>query len=153
MIKLMIADDDAKVRSAINLLLDQDQACWRVIAEVSNVNDLFEKVQKEKPQLVLLDWELPEECCVEKQPPYFQLNDRIRHLRKLNPKMYIIVLSSKPQVKLDALDAGADNFVSKGDPPEVFLSALYSICSDPLSYFVKNRIHKTTRHHTFKISI
>jgi hypothetical protein len=45
--------------------------------------------------------------------------------------MYIIVLSSEPQVKADAFLAGANQFVSKGDPPEVFLDALYAICENP----------------------
>ncbi len=135
MIKLMIADDDAKVRSAINLLLDQDRACWQVIAEVCNVNELFLMVEQEKPQLLLLDWELPEERCGDKRPPYFCLKDRIHHLRDLNPEMYIIVLSSKPQVKSESIEAGANSFVSKGDPPEIFLNALYAICEKPSSYF------------------
>jgi DNA-binding NarL/FixJ family response regulator len=132
MIKLMIADDDAKVRSAINLLLDQDRACWQVVAEVRTVNELFLTVKKVKPKLLLLDWELPEECCGGIQPIYISMKDRINHLKKINPGMYIIVLSSKPQVKSEALIAGANSFVSKGDPPEVFVDALYSICEEPL---------------------
>ncbi|PKO04498.1 MAG: hypothetical protein CVU41_16725 [Chloroflexi bacterium HGW-Chloroflexi-3] len=136
MIKLMIADDDAKVRSAINLLLDQDRACWQVIAEVRNVNELFLMVEQENPQLLLLDWELPEECCGDKRPPYFCLKDRIHHLREINPNLYIIVLSSKPQVKSEAMEAGANSFVSKGDPPEIFLNALYTICEKPSEYLI-----------------
>lgn len=136
MIKLMIADDDAKVRSAINLLLDQDRACWQVIAEVCNVNELFLMVEQEKPQMLLLDWELPEDRCGNKRPPYFCLKDRIRHLLELNPEMYIIVLSSKPQVKSEALEAGANDFVSKGDPPEIFLNALYARCEKTSTNFI-----------------
>ena len=151
MIKLILADDDAKVRSAINLLLDQDQACWHVVAEVCSVNDLFLKVEEEKPQLLLLDWELPEECRGDKQPPFFVLEDRIKQLRKINPRMYIIVLSSEPQVKAQALESGANSFVSKGDPPEVFLTALYEICSDPASYFNKKPRKKSTQ--SYPISI
>jgi DNA-binding NarL/FixJ family response regulator len=132
----MIADDDAKVRSAINLLLDQDRACWQVIAEVCNVNELFLMVEQEKPQMLLLDWELPEDRCRNKRPPYFCLKDRIHHLLELNPEMYIIVLSSKPQVKSEALEAGANDFVSKGDPPEIFLNALYAICEKPSTNFI-----------------
>jgi DNA-binding NarL/FixJ family response regulator len=136
MIKLMIADDDAKVRSAINLLLDQDRVCWQVIAEVCNVNELFLMVEQEKPQMLLLDWELPEDRCGNKRPPYFCLKDRIHHLLELNSEMYIIVLSSKPQVKSEALEAGANDFVSKGDPPEIFLNALYAIYEKPPTNFI-----------------
>lgn len=134
MIKLMIADDDAKVRSAISLLLDQDRTCWQVVAEVCNINELFIMVEQKKPELLLLDWELPEDPCGDKQPPYYCLKDRIHHLRELNPEMYIIVLSSKPQVKSEALKSGANSFVSKGDPPENFLNALYAICEQPSAY-------------------
>ena len=148
MIKLMIADDDAKVRSAINLLLDQDRACWQVVAEVRNVSELFLMVEQEKPQLLLLDWELPEECCGDKRPPYFCLKDRIHHLRELNPDMYIIVLSSKPQVKTEALESGANSFVSKGDPPEIFLNALYAICEQP-SVNNAEQPNKGSVHHNF----
>ena len=127
----MIADDDFKVRSAINLLLDQDKSCWDVVAEVRNVEELFLEVEKEKPKLLLLDWELPEQCCEEKNPSCNCLQDRIKKLKINNPQMYIIVLSSEPLVKANALNAGADRFVSKGDPPEVFLKALYDICEEP----------------------
>lgn len=148
MIKIMIADDDAKVRSAINLLLDQDRACWQVIAEVRNGNELLLIVEQEKPQLLLLDWELPEERCGDKRPPYFCLKDRIHHLLELNPEMYIIVLSSKPQVKSEALEAGANDFVSKGDPPEIFLNALYAICEKPSTNFI-GQPKKKSEHHNF----
>lgn len=143
MIKLMIADDDAKVRSAINLLLDQDKACWQVVAEVRYIEELFNEVESKKPQLLLLDWELPEECCGDRKLPDEILNDRIASLRKLNREMYIIVLSSKPQVKTEALIAGANSFVSKGDPPEVFLKALYAICEQPKNYFVESKKQKS----------
>jgi len=135
MIKLIIADDDFKVRSAINLLLEQDKSCWQVIAEARSVKELFLKVRKEKPELLLLDWELPEENLGENAPPYYCLKKRIAYLKQLNPAMYIIVLSSEPQVKGDALQAGADQFVSKGDPPEFFLKALYEICEKPSAFF------------------
>ena len=131
MIKLMIADDDFKVRSAINLLLDQDKSCWDVVAEVRNVEELFIEVEKEKPKLLLLDWELPEQCCKEKDLSCNCLPERIKKLKLNNPNMYIIVLSSEPLVKTKALIAGANRFVSKGDPPEVFLEALYEICNEP----------------------
>ena len=142
MISLMIADDDAKVRSAINLLLDQDKACWQVIAEARYIEELFEKLEKEKPQLLLLDWELPEECCGDRKLPDEILNDRIASLRELNKEMYIIVLSSKPQVKKEALMAGANSFVSKGDPPEVFLKALYAVCEQPVNFFMGKKKKK-----------
>lgn len=142
MIKLIIADDDFKVRSAINLLLQQDKTCWHVSSEVKNVKELFSKVIEEKPQLLLLDWELPEENNENNSRTNYSLRDRIKYLKKINPGMYIIVLSSEPSVKVDAVTAGADRFVSKGDPPECFLQALYEICDDPIMRKLKKRINQ-----------
>lgn len=137
MIKLLIADDDAKVRSAINLLLEQDTECWQVIGEALTVKELFLMVEQELPELLLLDGELPEDSFGDQSPRFFRIKDMIRHLRELNPGMYIIVLSCKPQVRNEVLAAGADSFVSKGDPPEVFLSALYAFCGE--NYVVQNK--------------
>jgi DNA-binding NarL/FixJ family response regulator len=35
-----------------------------------------------------------------------------------------MIMSSRPEVRRDALEAGADVFMSKGDPPERLLMAL-----------------------------
>lgn len=128
MIRLIIADDDAKVRSAIELILAQDRACWEVISQVRDVSELLLAVEECAPNLLLLDWELPEKSINGEKPKYFDLADRVSILRRICPQMHIMVLSSKPSVKGEALNAGADSFVSKGDPPEVFLRALYALC-------------------------
>ena len=39
------------------------------------------------------------------------------------------------------MTAGADRFVSKGDPPECFLQALYEICDDPIMRKLKKSIN------------
>jgi len=128
MIQLIIADDDIKVRSAINLLLEQDRACWQVVSEVRDVDELFLAVEKNKPQLLLLDWELPNVCCSKMGTDNLVVWERVKRLRKINPLMYIIVLSSKPQSRAEAIFSGVDAFVAKTDPPEVFLHALNIVC-------------------------
>ena len=40
------------------------------------------------------------------------------------PQIAVIVLSGRPEASALALDAGADYFVSKADPPDSLLSAL-----------------------------
>jgi len=128
MIQLIIADDDVKVRSAINLLLDQDRTCWQVVSEVKDVDELYSAVEKNHPQLLLLDWELADSCCSKITPESSLLAERIKRLRKIDPFMYIIGLSSKPQSRGESLFCGVDAFVAKTDPPEVFLDALYAVC-------------------------
>jgi DNA-binding NarL/FixJ family response regulator len=124
MVRLVIADDDVKVRSAIGLILGQDQSCWQVISCVRDVQQLFETVREEKPDMVLLDWDL----SLGENNSEITLSDRVQQLKNLSPKTQILVLSCKPQNKQDALNAGADAFVSKVEPPEVFLDAMYGLC-------------------------
>jgi DNA-binding NarL/FixJ family response regulator len=128
MIRLIIADDDVKVRSAMNLLLDQDRACWQVVSEVRDLDELYIAVEKNRPQLLLLDWELPNACSPKYPSENGMSSQRVKRLRKINPLMYIMALSSKPQSKGEAFFCGVDAFVAKTDPPEVFLEALYAVC-------------------------
>jgi DNA-binding NarL/FixJ family response regulator len=39
----------------------------------------------------------------------------------------VIALSSRPELRQATLDAGADGFVSKGDPPEELLIAINEV--------------------------
>lgn len=120
MVRLVIADDDVKVRSALGLILEQDQACWQVIACVRDVPQLLKTVQIEKPDLILLDWEL--------SGGEGAISDPVRQLKRVSPYTQILVLSCKPHIKQDSINAGADAFVSKMEPPEVFLEAMYGLC-------------------------
>jgi DNA-binding NarL/FixJ family response regulator len=45
-------------------------------------------------------------------------------LREQCSDLRVIAFSSKPEVRRGALEAGADLFVSKGDPPEEVLAAV-----------------------------
>jgi DNA-binding NarL/FixJ family response regulator len=128
MIQLIIADDDVKVRSAINLLLDQDRSCWQVVSEVRDVDEMLSSIEKNKPQLLLLDWELPQACCTIPKIEARGLAERVKSLKSRNPFLYIIGLSSRPQARSEALLSGVDDFVAKTDPPEVFLKALELMC-------------------------
>ena len=109
---ILLADDQAKVRSALRLLLEQ-QPGVQVIGEALNAAELLD--QKTCPDLVLLDWELPG----------LAPDSALHALRALCPRLKIIALSGRPQARQAALDAGADAFVSKIDPPERLLAALY----------------------------
>ena len=112
--RVLLADDQPQVRSALRLLLEQDPE-MNVVGEAANAEELFVQVQATRPDLLLLDWELPG-----LQPT----NPLLPALRALCPRLSVIALSGRPEVYREALAAGADAFVSKGDPPERLLSAV-----------------------------
>jgi len=45
-------------------------------------------------------------------------------LRRVGPDLFVIALNGRTGAHRAALDAGADAFVSKGDPPERLLTAI-----------------------------
>lgn len=115
--RVLIADDQAKVRSALRLLLEQDSAV-KVVGEAAEAEELLIQARAACPDLVLLDWELPGLHAAHSWLPI---------LRALCPGLSVIALSGRPEARRVALAAGVNAFVSKGDPPER-LSAAVNDC-------------------------
>lgn len=111
--RILIADDQAKVRFALRILLER-QPGLEVIGEAANGQDLLAKTSTLRPDLVLLAWELPGNCpgCLPAR------------LHEAHPDLAVIALSGRPEAHGAALTAGVDAFVSKGDPPERLLAAI-----------------------------
>jgi DNA-binding NarL/FixJ family response regulator len=116
-VRVMLADDQVQVRSALGLLLGQE-AYLRVVAEAADGYELFQVAGTTHPDLLLLDWELPGSAP----------GGVVRALRTLFPRLKVIALSGKPEARRAALNAGVDAFVSKGDPPQRLLTVLRTIC-------------------------
>lgn len=108
----LLADDQAKVRSALRLLLNHAPDV-DVLGEAVDATGLLDWVRAACPDLVLLDWELPGFS------PGLMIT-----LRELCPALTVIALSGQPEARRAALSTGADAFVSKGDPPEQLMAAI-----------------------------
>ena len=123
--RVLLADDQSKVRSALRLVLEQ-QPGIHVLGEAVDTTGLLDWVTVTCPDLVLLDWELP---GLEADGPSTGSGQRLLStLRELCPCLAVIALSGRPEARRAALDAGADAFVSKGDPPERLLAAVNDCC-------------------------
>jgi DNA-binding NarL/FixJ family response regulator len=119
--RVLIADDQPQVRSALRLLLRQEPGV-AVVGEADDVEQALALVDEQRPDLVLLDWELPDLGVVGPAKP---AGERLLPvLRARCPRARVIALSGRPEARQAALDAGADVFVSKGDPPERLLEAV-----------------------------
>jgi DNA-binding NarL/FixJ family response regulator len=111
--RVIIADDQPDVRSALRLMLEEKPGI-SVISEVRNSHQLLMQVSSGCPDLVLLDWELPGT----------RSRDLLTALRSICPGISVIALSSRPQIRQLALNSGANKFICKSDPPELLLTAL-----------------------------
>ena len=113
LVHILLADNRSRVRSALRSLLEE-QSGRMVVSEVEDCQELLDQAETDCPDLVLIDWDLPGMATVELLPA----------LHKLCPGLHVIALSSRPEVKQDALAAGAQAFVSKAGPPEPLLAAI-----------------------------
>jgi DNA-binding NarL/FixJ family response regulator len=116
MMRVLLADDQVAVRSALRLLLEQE-ADFQVVGETADSTELLLAIEQKGPELVLLDWELP-------GLPPVQL---LRLLRYERPSLKIIAMSSRPEAERLVLDAGAQAFLSKSELPERVLSIIRSL--------------------------
>lgn len=112
---ILLADDEVRVRSALQMLLKEEPG-MKVVAEVAEAEALLTQIRATRPDLVLLDWGLPGLGAVGSLPV----------LRLICPNLTVIVISGRPEAGREALAAGADAFVSKVDPPEYLLAVLHT---------------------------
>ncbi len=112
-IRVLLADDQPSVRSALRLVLEQEPDV-DVVGEVAEGEQLLAQVGIARPDLLLLDWELPG----------LPAADLLAALRALCPGTRVVALSGRPEARGPALETGARAFVSKGDPPERLLAII-----------------------------
>lgn len=118
MITLMIADDHAIVRSGLKQII-ATTIDIEVVAEATRGEDIFEQLQKEAVDLLLLDMSMPGLAGLE----------LIGRLQVTNPQLPILVLSmhNEGQIVARALRAGAGGYVTKDSEPEVLLAAIRKV--------------------------
>src|SRR3990172_2275896 len=114
---VVLADDQAEVRSALRLILE-DQQGLHVSSEACRADELLRAVEDVRDGVVILDWELPG----------LHTADLLRVLAATRPGLRVIALSGRLEARRAALDAGADGFVSKCDPPEELLRIVRAVC-------------------------
>jgi DNA-binding NarL/FixJ family response regulator len=118
--RVFLADDQLKVRSALRLLLEHEPGLY-VVGEATEAEELLAQIKATRPDLMLLDWELPGLSLTNSVGPGKQL---LSVLHTFYPNLRVIALSGRPEARQAALAAGVDAFVSKGDPPERLLTTL-----------------------------
>lgn len=111
--KILLADDQSRVRFALRVLLEQ-QPDWRVVGEATDARELIAQAVQNPPDLVLLDGELPG----------LERNDWLPALRKIIPGICIVALCEEQPLDVFDPAASADAFASKANPPEYLLAVI-----------------------------
>ncbi len=113
---VLLADKHPAVRWALRTILEEEPG-MRVIGEGFRLETFLPMVQNHRPDLILLEWELPGN----------PLDELLATRRRLDLDTRIVVLGRQPEARADALAAGADAFLSKAENPDEFLATLRRI--------------------------
>jgi DNA-binding NarL/FixJ family response regulator len=117
-LRILLVDDHELVRRGIRGLLNSKRK-WRIVGEAGDGFEAIEKTKKLKPDIVILDIDMP------------KLNglEAARRIRETAPAAKIIVLTlhESGEMARRALDAGAQGLVLKSDLAEGLVTALTEI--------------------------
>ena len=106
-VKVLIVDDQLRARQSLKALL----ATWPLIGETheaTNGQEAIQRIEQVQPDLVLMDVRMPVMDGLQ----------ATRYIKRHWPQIKVIVLSMYGDCQVDALAAGADAFMSKGELPE-----------------------------------
>ena len=112
-VRILVGDGDPIVRSALRLVLDRTFGLGAV-SEASDAARLLSAAAADPPDLVLVDWNLPG----------LHPTTAFAALHAALPGAAIVILATRPELRTQALAAGADAFVSKADDPTLLLAAI-----------------------------
>ena len=117
--RILIVDDQQRARQSLKALL---ATRFQLVDTCEAVNGIeaVRCVEECKPDIVLMDAQMPEMDGIE----------ATRIIKEKSPQTPVIVLSMYSEYQASALAAGADAFISKGEPPEHLLEALAKATSN-----------------------
>jgi DNA-binding NarL/FixJ family response regulator len=121
-IRILIVDDQPRARKSVKALL----STWQRVGEIHEAGNGHEAVQLVRellPDVVLMDVLMPEMDGLE----------ATAQVKALCPQVKVVVLSMHLEFRNEALAAGADAFVGKGEPADRLLAVLSALVDQDLS--------------------
>jgi len=117
-IRVLLVDDHHLFRKGLAQILEKAEE-FKVIGEASNGNEGVEKAKKLKPDLVLMDIQMPGSDGIE----------ATRRIREALPVTKVVILTAFEQERklLDAIKNGAHGYVLKNVEPKALFATLRGI--------------------------
>jgi len=115
-IRVLIVDDQPRARQSLKALL----STWSGVGDMHegcNGREAVQLVEELQPDVVLMDVRMPE---IDGLAATVQI-------KALWPQVKVILLSMYPEYQGEALAAGADAFVGKGNAPHELLDLLSAV--------------------------
>lgn len=123
-IKVMLADDHILMREGIRQLLEFDGSI-DVVAEANDGEECIEKLLLEKPQILLLDINMPKKNGIE-------VLEEIKR-KNIDVKVLILTVHDEIEYLIKAVDIGVDGYILK-DSESTELKRAISVIMNGESY-------------------
>jgi DNA-binding NarL/FixJ family response regulator len=116
--KILLVDEHTMFREGLKTLLDAESD-FEVMGEASTAQEAIEKVSSLKPDLLLMDLNLPDSGGLE----------AVNEILALDPDISVVILTivETDEIILEAIRAGAKGYVLKNMPVSSLLSSLRAL--------------------------
>lgn len=130
-IKIAIADDYKIFRDGLKVSLSQD-ADFDIIAEADNGEDLIESIEKNMPDVIIMDLKMP----------IMDGMEATKIIRKKYPDIKILVVSMYDDDKfiIHLMEIGANGYLLKNADPSEILKAIHSVFEN--GYYFNDLVNK-----------
>ena len=124
-LRILLADDHELLRQGLRTLIE-DQSGWQVCGEATTGREAVTKARELKPDIVVMDFTMPELNGME----------ATRQIRAALPRTEVLLLTMHESEELvrEVLAAGARGYVLKSDAGRVLVDALKAL-ADQKPYF------------------
>ena len=146
-IKVFLADDEAMIRRGLRMILETEPDI-EVIGEAEDGQKTIENVIKLKPEVVLMDIQMPNMDGLEATRQILEMKD------KVSSRVLILTTFERDEYIFQALRLGACGFLLKNAPPEDLISAIRVVAKGDalLSPSVTRRIIEEFAKRPIKVS-
>lgn len=129
MIKVLIADNHPIVRMGVKHVLDSANG-FQVVDAVSNTTDLFERLEKVTPDVVMLEMDIPDINGIA----------TLRKIKKEYPDIKVLMYSGQSEdvYALSTIRAGAFGYLSKASDVDYIISAVRKVSEGNM--FITNEL-------------
>ncbi len=119
MIRVLVVDDKALVRAGVSLILDNEDDV-SVVAQLGNGRDAVAYCRRSRPDLVLLDYALPDIDGLEVTKQVAALGKTL---------ILILTTLTNYEYATRALRAGASGYILKTDLPATLIAAVHKVAN------------------------
>lgn len=129
MIKVLIADNHPIVRMGVTSVLEAASG-FEVVETASTTSELFEKLEKVTPDVIMLEMDIPEINGIA----------TLRKLKKENPDVKVLMYSGQSEdvYALSTIRAGAFGYLSKASDIDYIISAVRKVSEGNM--FITNEL-------------